>query len=69
MEFWKKNTLWKECKFCPFCGSPNIHDTRVEVYFGFSKHCENCGIYFIVNQDEANDFGDKERINECRHRS
>lgn len=70
IEFLKERSerlnIWKECKHCPFCGGIHIVPTRIRVSFGYHRQCLDCKTYFLVYQDNSNDFGEIEEINEYR---
>jgi hypothetical protein len=57
----KESTQKRLCKYCPYCGSPDIKDARSTGIQRESKYCTECCTYFEVQENWYDDFGDDEK--------
>lgn len=55
-----KNIQRKHCKYCPYCGSTRLENTRIKYIIKDNKFCLDCKTHFEVEEDWFNDFGEEE---------
>lgn len=56
---YEKSIQRKRCKYCPFCGSTDIENTRIKTIPVENKYCKDCKTHFEVEEDTRNDFGEE----------